>query len=101
MKTPVAALLIGIAVTLLLFGLGFVAAEAQAATLSYVLYWQAWVLYQLLPCTYYEFARGFLCENEHAAMATFYAGIPVGIVLYSLAAYALLSWRRRRRSAAA
>ena len=36
-----------------------------------------------------------------AAMIAFYAGIPVGIVVYSLAAYGVLSWLRRRPKAAA
>lgn len=95
MKTPLAALLIGTALTLLLFGLGYVAAQAEAMTLSYGLYWQAWVLFQLLPCAHFGFADGFLCENQRVAMVTFYAGIPVGIVLYSLIAWAGLAlWRR-------
>lgn len=92
MKRSVKALLIGTAATLVLFGLGYLAAGRQAETLSYVLYWQAWAMYQLLPCTYYAFADGLLCENERAAMVTFYAGIPVGVLVYSLAAYAALSW---------
>lgn len=95
MKTSIAALLIGTAVALVLFGLGYAAAEAQALTLSYALYWQAWLLYQLLPCT----DLNPLCESRRAAMITFYAGIPVGIVLYSLAAYGVLSWLRRRKTA--
>lgn len=101
MKTVATALLIGTAATLVLFGLGYVAAQAEAMSLSYVFYWQAWLLYQLLPCAHFDFAEGFLCENQRAAMVTFYAGLPLGILLYSLAAWGALAWRRRRRPAAA
>lgn len=97
MKTLTTALFIGTALTLALFGLGYLAAEAGAMTLSYGLYWQAWVLYQLLPCT----DINPLCESQRAGMVVFYAGIPVGIAIYSLAAWAVLSWRRRQKPAAA
>lgn len=101
MKRSIKALLIGTAITLILFTLGYLAAANQAETLSYALYWQAWGLYQFLPCTYYAVVEGFLCENERAAMITFYAGIPVGIVVYSLVAFAAMSWRDRHPQAAA
>ena len=96
-KTLTTALLIGTAITLALFGLGYVAAEAGAMRLSYGLYWQAWALYQLLPCT----DINPLCESRRAGMIVFYAGIPVGIAVYSLAAWAVLAWRRRQKPVAA
>lgn len=97
MKTATTALIIGTAITAALFGLGYVAAEAGAMRLSYGLYWQAWALYQLLPCT----DINPLCESRRAGMIVFYAGLPVGILVYSLAAWAVLAWRQRRRPAAA
>lgn len=97
MKPLTTALLIGTAITLVLFGLGYFAAEAGAMNLSYGLYWQAWGLYQLLPCT----DINPMCESQRAGMIVFYAGIPVGIVVYSLAAWAVLAWRRRSKPAAA
>jgi len=93
------ALAIGTAVTLALFGLGYLAAEQGAESLSYALYWQAWLLYRLLPCSVVVARGEFLCESMAAAKATFFAGIPVGILLYSAAAYLMLRARQRRLAA--
>lgn len=101
MKTPAVSLAIGTAAALLLFGLGYLAAETNAMTLSYVLYWQAWLLYQLLPCVYVSFMDDAICESRTASMIVFYAGIPLGILVYSFAAYGVLSWLRRNPKAAA
>jgi len=88
-------LAIGTAITLSLFGLGYLAAEMQAETLSYALYWQAWVMYMLLPCKTLGISREFLCESMTAARITFFAGIPVGILIYSAVTYLVLRLRRR------
>ena len=99
MKVLQQALVIGTCVTLALFGLGYVAAGQGAETLSYWLYWQAYVLFRLLPCSI-VIARGeFLCESMTAAKVTFYSGIPVGIVIYSSLAYLILRARQRRLAA--
>ncbi|MGH8442168.1 MAG: hypothetical protein ACRETF_04610 [Nevskiaceae bacterium] len=96
MKQLLQALAIGTAVTLALFGLGYVAVEQGAQTLSYVLYWQAWVLYRLLPCSVSITPGEFLCESMTAARITFYSGIPVGMLIYSAAAHLILSAVGRR-----
>ena len=101
MKTPTVSLAIGTAAALLLFGLGYLAAETNAMALSYLLYWQAWVLYQLVPCTYVSFLEDALCQSEKVSMIVFYAGIPVGIIVYSLAAWGTLTWLNRRPKATA
>jgi hypothetical protein len=94
LKTLAQCVAIGTVVTLALFGLGYVAASMGAETLSYVLYWQAYALYMLLPCDV-VYNGEFMCESVAAARMTFYAGIPVGILVYSLAAWPVL-WLRRR-----
>ena len=99
LKTFVQSVAIGTAVTLALFSLGYVAASGGFETLSYALYWQAYVLYMLLPCSISLTPGEFLCESMTAARITFYAGIPVGIVLYSLAAWLVLRWLRRAPAA--
>ena len=96
MKQLLQALAIGTAATLALFGLGYAAVEHGAETLSYVLYWQAWVLYRLLPCSVSLSPGEFLCESMTAARITFYSGIPVGILIYSAAAHLILGIVRRR-----
>lgn len=89
-------LAIGTAVTLALFGLGYLAAGNGATTLSYVLYWQAWVLYQMLPCSVSLTPGEFLCESMTAAKVTFFSGLPVGILIYSAVAYLVLRLLDRR-----
>ncbi len=92
------ALAIGTVVTLALFGLGYVAAEQGAPSLSYVLYWQAYVLYMMLPCSVSLAPGEFLCESMTAAKVTFFAGIPVGILIYSFAAWLVLRVLRRSKA---
>jgi len=94
LKTIARCVAIGTVVTLALFGLGHLAATLGAEELSYVLYWQAWVLYMLLPCDV-VFRGEFMCQSMAAARITFYAGIPVGILIYSTAAWLVLRLGRR------
>lgn len=98
LKTFKLSVVIGTAVTLVLFGLGYVAAERGAAQLSYVLYWQAYALYMALPCSVSITPGEFLCESMTAARITFYAGLPLGVVVYSAGAYCVM-WLVGRRSA--
>jgi hypothetical protein len=98
-KALIQALAIGTGITLALFGLGYVAAEQGEQGLSYALYWQAYVLYKLLPCSVSLSPGEFLCESMTAAKVTFFAGIPVGIVIYSLLGYLVLRARQRRQAA--
>ena len=100
LKTLAQCVAIGTVVTLALFGLGYVAASMGAETLSYVLYWQAYVLYMLLPCDV-VYNREFMCQSMSVARFTFYAGIPAGILIYSTAAWLALRLRRRATPAAA
>ena len=95
MKTLLKCVAIGTAVTLALFGLGYLAAEQGAQALSYALYWQAYALYMMLPCSVSVTRGEFLCESMTAARITFYAGIPVGIAIYSTAAWLVLRLLRR------
>ena len=94
MKTLLQALAIGTAITLALFGLGYVAAQQQAENLSYALYWQAYLLNKLMPCN--AIWRGeFLCQSMAAAKVAFFAGLPLGVLIYSSLAYCVLRLRRR------
>jgi len=98
-KILLQSLAIGTVVTLALFGLGYLAAEQGAETLSYVLYWQAYVLYMMLPCSVSLSPGEFLCESVTAARVTFYSGIPAGILIYSTAAWLVLRALARRHDA--
>jgi len=93
-KTLAQSLAIGTVITLALFGLGYIAAERGAETLSFVLYWQAYALQMILPCSV-VFRGEFLCDNMTVAKVMFYSGIPVGILVYSAATYLALRLARR------
>lgn len=96
MKTLLLSLAIGTAITLGLFGLGYLASEQGAETLSYFLYWQAYLMQVLLPCSVVIAPGRFLCEDEAVGMTLFFAGLPVGILIYSSAACLVLRLLRRR-----
>ena len=78
----------GCCITLLLFGAGYVAAERGLLELSYALYWQGWVLGMLVACEN--------CKPSLIHMIAFYAGIPVGIAVYSALVWAVLGVGRVR-----
>ena len=94
LKDLLKSLAIGTVVTLALFGLGWAAADAGAETLSYFLYWQAYVAQMLLPCSV-VFRGEFLCQSAAVGKVVFFAGIPLGILIYSTVALGLL--RRAQR----
>jgi hypothetical protein len=100
LKTLARCVAIGTVITLALFGLGYLSAALGGETLSYVLYWQAYLMYQMLPCDV-VFRGEFMCQSMTAATLTFYAGIPVGIVVYSAAAWLALRLRRPATPSAA
>jgi len=95
-KLGLQALALGTGLTLFLFGLGWALARAGSETLSYALYWQAWALEVLAPCT----TIGSMCEDESMGKALFYAGLPLGIVIYSAAAFGVLWFLQQRRGVA-
>jgi hypothetical protein len=96
LKTFGLSVAIGTATTLALFGFGYLAAEGGFEGLSYALNWPSYVLIKAMPCSLVLRPGEFLCESMSAVRTVFYAGIPLGIVVYSAAAWLVL----RRRGAA-
>ena len=96
-KLCLQALAIGTGATLFLFALGWAMTKAGSDTLSYGLYWQAWALEVMAPCTTF----GSMCEDEAMGKLLFYSGLPVGVVVYSAAAFGVLWFLQKRRAAAA
>jgi len=82
----------GAGITLALFGLGYLAALADLSELSYVLYWQGWVLGMLAACP------GEPCEVRFIHIAAFYAGLPLGVVVYAGLLYGLQTLMRHRQA---
>lgn len=81
------ALIIGTVITLLLFGAAFIAADIGLTELSYLLYWQGYILGMLVPCKEVIILGVAQCEVTTIGIVAFYAGIPIGILVYSLLAY--------------
>ena len=87
--------MVGISVTLALFGLSYVATSFGFTQLAHVLYWQGWGLQFLVPCHDIGTIGKPFCEGSPLDVVAFFAGIPLGFVLYSAVAYFTLSVRGR------
>lgn len=98
MKTLLQALAIGCIVTFGLFGFAYLAVIMGYTELSYHFYWQGLWLQDFVPCdeTAMVFSQG--CEPTRDHMVAFYAGLPLGILLYALPAYLLLRLLKRRQA---
>lgn len=97
MKTVLQALAIGTFVTLGLFGFGYLAMVAGNTELSYHFYWQGKLLEGLVPCHNIGHELYPVCKVTTMNIVAFYAGIPFGIAIYAIPAYAILVLLKRRR----
>lgn len=88
-------LIAGTIITLSLFALSWLTALADWLDFSYLLYWQGWVLQLLVPCNDIGIPGAPACEMSRSHLLAFYAGLPVGVLVYSTLAYIGLSLRRR------
>lgn len=96
MKIAGKSFVIGTLITLVLFGLGYLAVQQNQTDLSYILYWQGWCLGMLMPCNNVGTIYFPVCEQTVWHVLAFYAGIPLGILVYSALAYFGLALFRRR-----
>lgn len=94
-QTLFTALAIGTVLTLGLFGVGFAVFETNI-DLSYTLYWQGLLLQELVPCV--NLGGVALCESVPLNATLFWAGIPLGMIIYSALAYAALRLIQRLRA---
>lgn len=92
------ALGIGVGLTLTLFAAAYFAAANDLINLSFMLYWQAWGMQELLPCTRDGLSVDAGCEVTPWHVIAFYAGLPVGVIVYSLLAHAGLRIFRQRNA---
>ena len=88
-KRFVLALVSSVAVTLGLFGLAFVCAGSHEQ-LARILYWQGYSLQSLIPAPNIGTAEHPLYEGTPAHMVAFFAGIPVGVIIYFMVIF--LTW---------
>lgn len=89
------ALAIGTVLTLGLFGIGFSVFESDV-DLSYTLYWQGLLLQRLVPCA--TVGGVALCESVPLNATLFWAGIPIGMIVYTALAYVVLRLIQRLRA---
>ncbi len=97
MNTLTKSLIIGTILTFLLFGGGYLAVQQNMISLSYQLYWQGWLLGMLVPCKEIVILGHSNCEVTRLGVFAFYAGLPLGILVYSTASYILLRLYKRFR----
>ena len=87
-------LLIGTVATISLVAASHIAFGAGWHNLSHVLYWQGFGAAWLVPCNDLGTSEKPFCEGTPLNVVAFFSGIPVGIALYSSAAYWLFFKRR-------
>jgi hypothetical protein len=86
-------LVIGVAIT----AFGFVAWFFTAGSnLKHIFYWQGYLLQNLIPAPNVGTAEHPIYEATPIHVAVFFLGIPVGVVVYSLLSFAVLSIAGRK-----
>lgn len=87
-------LIIGTLVTIALFFAAWWATNNEMIQLSYMLYWQGYFLGMLVPCKEVYILGIANCEVTTEGVIAFYAGLPVGVVVYSLLTFLLIGLYR-------
>ena len=89
-------LIAGIIITLGLFGLAWLAALKGWLNFSYFLYWQGWVLQMPIPCAESEIpGLNLPCHQTEWHFYAFYAGLPLGVIVYGALAWLGLRLQKR------
>jgi hypothetical protein len=88
---------LGFILTVTLFGLSNAAAVFGFQSLSHILYWQGWGLQALVPSLNIGTSEKPIYEGTPLHVAAFFAGLPVGIVIYTVAVFIVLTFYRQRR----
>jgi hypothetical protein len=95
-KRLIPALLIGLLLTGGLFGLSLLAANAGLESLARGLLWPNTLLQGLAPLGNIGTPERPIYEGTPLNFLAFLASIPLGLVIYTAAAYVILGWRGRR-----
>ena len=89
MKRLLIALTIGLQLTAALFALAYF---TVGSTASKVAYWQGWLLQFLVPTVNIGTAQRPFYEATPMHVLAFFAGLPLGIIIYTVLAYLLLGF---------
>jgi len=93
-RRAIVAFLIGIAATATLYGVSSLAYRAGNRDLARALYWQGPALQSLVRGVNVGTAEHPIMEGTPVHFALFYAGLPLGVLIYSVVAFSFLPKRR-------
>jgi hypothetical protein len=96
LKRVLLAFAVALFATGLLIGLSFVADSFGFPTIASALSWQNTLLQSYVPLGNIGTAEHPVYEGSPLNFLAFLASIPLGVAIYSLLAYATLTWARRR-----
>lgn len=100
-KRIMLAALLGVTVTLLLIAASFAADDAGHETLSNALFWQNWLLQALVPPPAVGSSPNPFAEHMPWAFVAWFASVPLGFVIYGVAAFVVMSRRKPPRATSA
>lgn len=89
-KRVLLAAVIGVAITLLLIAASFAADDAGHEALSNLLFWQNWLLQALVPAPNIGSAGNPFAEGLPLAFVAWFASVPLGFLIYGVAAFAII-----------
>ena len=95
MRDVVKAGIFGIALTLILFACAFAADWAGHPGLAQAMFWQNGLLQSAVPLNNIGTAQDPVFEGAPLNILAFFASIPLGFVIYGVAAYVALRFLRR------
>lgn len=90
------ALILGLAVTIGLFALGFLADATGFRTVAEVLFWQNFALQALVPLHNVGTVEQPFMMATPLNIAAFFASFPLGMIIYGVAAFFVLRRGKRR-----
>jgi hypothetical protein len=91
-------LAIGILTALLSFGAAYVCFKGGWEHTAWILYWQGYGLQRLMPCNEIGTQSQPFCEGTPLNLLAFFAGIPLGILIYSTLSFLILEGKRRAKT---
>lgn len=96
MKRFLLALAVGILITAALFGLANAAGAAGYPGVARALFWQNALLQSMVPLNNIGTPEAPFYEGTPLNCLAFIASVPLGVLIYSFAAYVILGFARRR-----
>jgi hypothetical protein len=93
-KRVLTSAIVGIVVTLVGLAIAYI---TEGNLLGQICYWQGYLLTSWVPALNIGTADHPIYEGTPIHVFAFFMGIPLGMVLYSLLAYAVFGWKKGQR----